>query len=146
VISRAALTKAKRRAEVFLAQQMKLPWPFFLNFQFAQVSVPFRRHTSGSGELLRSVEKLRDEAQRNGNINWDEGFELLLEFLRDKLLDPSVFDEAKIVETEKILVRFNDHKAPYVSSDYYDELSDRVVEYFRYHGSLFHPKNLTLRR
>lgn len=27
------------------------------------------------GELLRAVEKLRDEATRNGNINWDRGFE-----------------------------------------------------------------------
>jgi hypothetical protein len=30
------------------------------------------------GELLRAMEKLRDEAARNGNGNWDEGFETLL--------------------------------------------------------------------
>ncbi|CAH8770501.1 hypothetical protein [Paenibacillus dendritiformis] len=26
------------------------------------------------GELIRAIEKLRGEAQRNGNINWDKGF------------------------------------------------------------------------
>jgi hypothetical protein len=30
------------------------------------------------GELLQAVEKLRDEAQRNGNINWDGGYETLI--------------------------------------------------------------------
>ena len=33
------------------------------------------------GELLRAVEKLRDEAIRNGNGNWDNGFEILLNYL-----------------------------------------------------------------
>ncbi|MFE4720577.1 hypothetical protein ACFRLW_29995, partial [Streptomyces sp. NPDC056728] len=33
------------------------------------------------GELIRAVEKLRDEAVRNGNINWDDGFERLVLFL-----------------------------------------------------------------
>lgn len=32
------------------------------------------------GEMLRAVEKLRDEAVRNGNGNWDEGFETLLAY------------------------------------------------------------------
>jgi hypothetical protein len=29
------------------------------------------------GELLRAVEKMRDEAVRNDNGNWDRGFEIL---------------------------------------------------------------------
>ncbi len=33
------------------------------------------------GELLRTIEKLRDEAQRNGNVNWDEGYEILSNYL-----------------------------------------------------------------
>lgn len=37
------------------------------------------------GELLRAVEKLRDEAIRNGNGNWDEGFEILLSYIGRKL-------------------------------------------------------------
>jgi len=26
------------------------------------------------GELIRAIEKLRYEAQNNGNVNWDQGF------------------------------------------------------------------------
>ena len=37
--------------------------------------MPKRGHArTFSGELLRAVEKLRDEAMRNGNANWDAGF------------------------------------------------------------------------
>ncbi len=38
------------------------------------------------GELLRAVEKLRDEALRNGNGNWDNGFEILLGYLGSGLI------------------------------------------------------------
>lgn len=37
------------------------------------------------GELLRAVEKLRDEAQRNGNINWNQDHQALIAYLRDTL-------------------------------------------------------------
>ena len=37
------------------------------------------------GELLRSVEKLRWEAQTNGNINRDDQFELLAAFIETTL-------------------------------------------------------------
>jgi len=41
--------------------------------------------SSLQGELLRAVEKLRWEAQSNGNINWDDQFEMFLDFLDDHL-------------------------------------------------------------
>lgn len=37
------------------------------------------------GELLRQIEKLRCEAQDNGNINWDDDYEFFCDFLRDTL-------------------------------------------------------------
>jgi len=44
----------------------------------------WRRYVPRSGqaetvpdELIRAVEKLRGAAQRNGNANWDEGYEIL---------------------------------------------------------------------
>ncbi|MFI6600498.1 hypothetical protein ACIBHX_30000 [Nonomuraea sp. NPDC050536] len=40
------------------------------------------RPTLSKCELLRAVEKLRDEALRNGNINWSDSFERLVTFLR----------------------------------------------------------------
>ena len=43
------------------------------------------RASSLQGELLSAVERLRWEAQGNGNINWDDGFEMFLDFLEDHL-------------------------------------------------------------
>src|SRR5260370_21299745 len=45
------------------------------------------------GELLRCVEKLRWEAQNNGNVNWDAGFELIADYLEETLREESAFSE-----------------------------------------------------
>lgn len=51
------------------------------------------------GELLRELEKLRCEAQDNGNINWDEDFSYFCDFIRESLCAEDVFSE---IEKEKI--------------------------------------------
>jgi hypothetical protein len=90
------------------------------------------------GELLRAVEKLRDEAIRNGNGNWDRGFDLLLRYLRQRLLDPNAFTPAAIEKTSQTLDRLADFEQPHLHDDLYDELSDRVVEYYKHYGSQPH--------
>ena len=37
------------------------------------------------GELLRELEKLRYEAQNNGNMNWDKDFEYFCDFISETL-------------------------------------------------------------
>ena len=98
------------------------------------------------GELLRAVEKLRDEAIRNGNGNWDEGFGLLLAYLEQHLLDLSVYPSATVQATRSVLHRLRDTNNPYLEDDLYDELGDRVVEYFKFYGSQPHVKNPSLHR
>jgi hypothetical protein len=98
------------------------------------------------GELLRAVEKLRDEAIRNGNGNWDAGFEILLNYLESKLLDNRVFSEERIAETKRILARLKDFDNPCLEDEPYDDLDDRVVDYYRFYGSQPHEKNPNLRR
>jgi hypothetical protein len=98
------------------------------------------------GELLRAVEKLRDEATRNANQNWDQSFEIFVRYLEDKLTDTKVFSEAKIAETKTILARLKQDDEPYTDNDFYDFLSDRVVEYFKFYGSRPHPHNPQLHR
>jgi hypothetical protein len=98
------------------------------------------------GELLRAVEKLRGEAIRNGNGNWDGGFEILLDYLENHLLDSRVFSDGVVATTKTALLRLRDYEEPYLEDDLYDELSDRVVEYFKFYGSQSHEKNLGLHR
>jgi hypothetical protein len=98
------------------------------------------------GELLRAVEKLRDEAIRNGNGNWDESFDILLLYLEERLLDPTVYSDKAIADTRKILARLHAYENPLMDDEPYDELGDRVVEYFRRRGSQPNALNPRLRR
>ena len=90
------------------------------------------------GELLRAVERLRDEAMRNGNCNWDADQERLVAYLEGKLLDPALFAPDVVSSTRRILTRVRDFEDPLCDDESYDELCDRVVEYFRHHGSQSH--------
>lgn len=69
------------------------------------------------GELLRAVEKLRDEAQRNGNCNWDEGHEILARFVRDTLLESGLFDPElrKTIGRDVALLLAYEHLQPAMS-------------------------------
>jgi hypothetical protein len=56
-----------------------------------QTYVPERGQAATvQGELLRANEKLRDESQRNGNVNWDEGHEILARYLLETLAASTV--------------------------------------------------------
>ena len=87
------------------------------------------------GELLRAVEKLRDEATRNGNGNWDRGFEILLEYLEAHMLDEKVFEPAVLAQTRDTLRRLSDSDNPLLDDEAYDALGDRVVDYYLHYGS-----------
>lgn len=45
------------------------------------------------GELLREIEKIRCEAQDNGNINWDDDYSYFCDFISGKLTEQPVFSE-----------------------------------------------------
>ena len=42
------------------------------------------------GELLREIEKIRCEAQDNGNINWDDDYSYFCDFISRKLTEQPV--------------------------------------------------------
>ena len=99
------------------------------------------------GELVRAVEKLRDEAQRNGNINWDEGFQFLSSFLLKTLNDSSVFTNTDLEELQADIIRVQNHKEPYTEDDLYDRLLDKVVEWSNVQKDLIpHEANPKLHR
>ena len=99
-----------------------------------QTYVPARGQADTvQGELIRAIEKLRDEAQRNGNVNWDESHVILAEFVRDRLLGSKLFDEAASAEIERDVGRLLEPEVPETSDEPYDRLTDRVVEWARAH-------------
>lgn len=112
------------------------------------------------GELLRALEKLRWEAQENGNINWDEGFVILLAFLERHLLGHPGFSSAERETIQCDLSRlrnflpveeFDDEddagSLPYVEDDLYDRIEGFVVAFARANPQLLpNPKNPLLHR
>lgn len=53
------------------------------------------------GELLREIEKIRCEAQDNGNINWDDEYSYFCDFISKSLVKQDMFSET---EKEEIIV------------------------------------------
>ncbi len=83
------------------------------------------------GELLRAIEKLRDEAQRNGNGNFNNNCHgILIKFLRQTLVDENVFEKATIIEINDDLDRLSKKNNPYTDDDIYDRITYRIVDWY----------------
>ena len=83
------------------------------------------------GELLRGIEKLRWEAQNNGNINWSDQFDRLADFIEETLAQSEAFDAAAVAEVHADMARLRNFEEPETDDEPYDRLSDRVVEWSR---------------
>ena len=99
------------------------------------------------GELLRAIEKLRDEAQRNGNINFHKKCHgILLQFLRNTLSDSKVFDKKEIKQINNYLDQLSIENQPNTNDAIYDEISKRIVDWNVYYGdTIKHQKNTRLK-
>jgi hypothetical protein len=96
------------------------------------------------GELLRSVERLRWEAQVNGNINWSDVFEEFIDYLYEHLVEcPALPDETRcgliadlgrlrnFLPVDRLEHRGQDHLLPCVEDALYDRLVAGVVAFSR---------------
>jgi len=76
---------------------------------------------------------LRDESQRNGNINWDEGHEILARFILDTLTaSPDLPDESKAqlrVDIDRVL----DFEHPYADDDLFDRIERLLLDWCGIH-------------
>lgn len=101
------------------------------------------------GELLREVEKLRGEAQDNGNINWDDNFAWFCENLANTFGKSGIFGEERLSKLKTALAyirecgeyayRFNSGeiseeeadpvKFAYIDDDLYDFICDAVADF-----------------
>jgi hypothetical protein len=88
------------------------------------------------GELIRAIERLRWEAQNNGNVNWDEGFERFCDFIEETLAVTPPFDADALQEIHADISRLRDFEHPYLEDDLYDRLSDRTIEFHRHLGGI----------
>ena len=91
------------------------------------------------GELIRCIGKLTDEAYRNGNENWDENFELMVQFVGKTLDDGRVFSADERANIRKAVAELLKHyDSPDVSgrgSCYY-YLAEKAVKWCIYQNEL----------
>ena len=106
------------------------------------------------GELLREIEKIRCEAQDNGNINWDEDYSYFCDFISQKLSEQSIFSAVEKEEITLIMSyikecgiyaqKFNSgkisdndvdiEKIAYVGDNLYDMICDKIGRLNRENG------------
>lgn len=79
------------------------------------------------GELLREVEKLRWEAQNNGNINWDEDFVYFCGFIKDTLCAQRIYSPEEKAQIRAILDYLEDC-GNYAMAWGEEEISDDEVD------------------
>lgn len=88
------------------------------------------------GELLREIEKLRYEAQQNGNINWDDNFEFFCDNISAILRESNLFSEKECNDIKEIMDYIKENgKYAYlfysegkISEDDYDPMRQAYVE------------------
>jgi hypothetical protein len=85
------------------------------------------------GELLRANEKLRDEAHRNGNINWDAGHEILARYVRETLEAwPALAPDRKTqLRADIALLTVPDD--PYLEDDVFDRVERCILDWCAAH-------------
>lgn len=82
------------------------------------------------GELLRASEKLRDEAHRNGNMNWDAGHEILANYIKETLLgssDLSWLQKRRLKADIKTVLNFEE---PYLEDDVFDRIEKAILDWY----------------
>jgi hypothetical protein len=82
------------------------------------------------GELLRANEKLRDEAQRNGNCNWDKGHEILSFFILNTLSTSNDVSKEAKVQLKRDIDRILDYENPYTEDDLFDRIEKIIFDWY----------------
>ena len=85
------------------------------------------------GELLRALTRLHAEANNNGNVNWDDGFEKLAVYLRDTVKEYNILNEQEFEVFKDDVERLLIYTEPYMEDDLYGRIGRVVVEFYIQH-------------
>lgn len=97
------------------------------------------------GELLRAIAKLQDEAQRNGNGNWNEGHEILANYILEVIEKEKMLDTKTLQQFRHDIARILKFNSPYTEDDLYTRIAHIVVDfYMKYPEPIKHKYNANL--
>jgi len=98
------------------------------------------------GEMIRCIEKLREESQRNGNANRDCGHIIMLAYLAEVLLNESIFSDLQKKKIFDICEQLRDTSKIILEDGPYDYLTERAVDWFEVVGGRSRTLNPVLNR
>lgn len=82
------------------------------------------------GELLRASEKLRDEAHRNGNMNWDRGHEILANYIKSTLLESSGLSWLRKRRLKSDIDIVLNYKQPPLEDEVFDRIEKAILDWY----------------
>jgi hypothetical protein len=82
------------------------------------------------GELLRASEKLRDEAHRNGNMNWDSGHEILANYIKKTLMESSDLSWLRKRRLKADIGIVLNYEEPYLEDDVFDRIEKAILDWY----------------
>jgi len=78
------------------------------------------------GEMLRNLDILKDEAHRNGNVNFSDSHRAFAEFILDNLTTFTRTDKKDVEDITAAVKKLMDPEKPYLEDDIYDYLTDQI--------------------
>jgi hypothetical protein len=82
------------------------------------------------GNICSKARSIRDSTRQNGNGNWDKCFDMFCDYLEITLCDSEIFNMLQKMKIRSNIKRFRKYNNPYLEDDIYDDLTDRVVEWY----------------
>jgi len=96
-------------------------------YYWKELVPPMNEADTKQGELVRCIGNLEDEANRNGNENWDELNEEEVDYLTKNLVDVEFFDNAVCRDLRSDLDEIRKAGRNDVGSSADDEVYNRVI-------------------
>lgn len=81
------------------------------------------------GEMLRELDILKDEAWRNGNVNYSATHKAYAEFILDNLTNFTKTSHSDIVKITEAVKNLMNPENPYLEDDVYDYLTDEICKF-----------------
>lgn len=82
------------------------------------------------GELLRACEKLRDEAHRNGNMNWDNGHEILARYIRSTVGESNDLSREAIGQLNSDIEIVLNYADPKSGNEVFDRIAKAIFDWY----------------
>jgi hypothetical protein len=111
---------------------LRLKYPEIAQKVWNEMVPPSGPASTVQGELLRSVEMLRDDAQHHAN-DFRKSHRRVAVFVRDTLIKSGIYNEAENKSIRSATAKLRKVARPYTKNDIYDHLVDQVCVFCSRH-------------